>query len=80
MYVTTHPDLPVLTPCFDGAYPMGSREAGFYRHPLRGDACNWLDAAAGAEPALGHGLTSSAALSRCHGRRYIRKRYRDVQL
>ena len=69
MIVKPSPDFPALTVYFDGACPVCSREIAFYRRQPGADACSWVDAAACADPALGPGLTRSAALGRFHVRR-----------
>lgn len=69
MMVETHSKPPALTVYFDGACPVCSREIAYYRRQPGADACAWVDAAACTEPALGPGLTRSAALGRFHVRR-----------
>lgn len=60
---------PALTVYYDGACPVCSREIALYRRQPGAEACVWVDAATCAEPALGPGLTRSAALGRFHVRR-----------
>jgi 3-demethoxyubiquinol 3-hydroxylase len=58
-----------LTVYFDGACPVCSREIAAYRRQPGADACEWVDASACAESALGADLTRDAALARFHVRR-----------
>lgn len=58
-----------LTVYFDGACPVCSREIAAYRRQPGAEACEWIDASACAESALGPDLTRGAALARFHVRR-----------
>lgn len=58
-----------LTVYFDGACPVCSREIAAYRRQPGAEACEWVDASACAESALGPDLTRDAALARFHVRR-----------
>lgn len=58
-----------LTVYFDGACPVCAREIAAYRRQPGAEACDWVDAAACDDPALGPGLNRQAALARLHVRR-----------
>jgi demethoxyubiquinone hydroxylase (CLK1/Coq7/Cat5 family) len=62
------PAAPVLTVYFDGACPVCSREIAMYRRQPGAEACEWIDASACPEAALGPDLTRDAALARFHVR------------
>ena len=63
------PASPALTVYFDGGCPVCRREITHYRRLAGAEACQWVDAAACADAALGPGLTRSRALGRFHVRR-----------
>ena len=65
----THAQNPSPTVYFDGACPVCSREIGMYRRQPGADAVQWVDVAQCDAPALGAGLTHSAAMARLHLRR-----------
>ncbi len=60
---------PAPTVYFDGACPVCSREIEMYRRQPGAGAVQWVDVAQCDAPALGAGLTRSAALERLHLRR-----------
>lgn len=54
---------------FDGDCPVCSREIAMYRRQPGASAVQWVDVAYVDAPALGAGLTRSAAMARLHLRR-----------
>jgi 3-demethoxyubiquinol 3-hydroxylase len=57
-----------LTVYFDGGCPVCSKEIAYYQQQAGAQSCEWIDASQCDEPALGPGLSRSAALGRFHVR------------
>jgi demethoxyubiquinone hydroxylase (CLK1/Coq7/Cat5 family) len=58
-----------LTVYFDGSCPVCSREIAMYRRRPGAESCEWVDAAACPDAALGSDLSRPTALARFHVRR-----------